>query len=497
MHRIQRLSFSFVAALVGVLLGGCGKSETSNSDAASTQASLSAPGGKSLEERIAAVVQPLVDDGWTKGLIVGVVQNGKPSYFPFGALGDGSGSRPDKDSVFEIGSVTKVFTALVLADMATKGEVSLDDPIAKHAPADWKISSSVGKPITLASLAAHTSGLPVVPGNFWKQGDKIYDSNVGGQRWREFSVEQFGQYFADPAPPIGSGGKYAYSNLGAGLLGHLLERVGERRIDDLIEERICVPLGMTDTSFILDPSGPGHDVDGEPADFWPIGDSALGGAFALRSTCSDLLKFAAATLDPAGSPMKETLELARQPRGDINELEKTALGWKVNKFGVVYTTGATGGFRSAMLLHPKTRTAVALLANTQVGGVTGGRAALFDALGGSLLNVVLAAPPIDVSFPSPVSIEVGKLADYPGYYSPENGAREPSFPIRVEDGKLITVGPGGVDARLWPAAEDVFFIRAYVAELKFLRDDSGKVIGADLAIEGKQARLKRQDKKPD
>ena len=443
------------------------------------------------------MIQPLIDDGWSKGMIVGVVQNRKTSYFPFGSLGDQQGSKPDENSVFEIGSVTKVFTSIVLADMAAKGELSLDDPIAKHAPKDWGLSEGGSRSISLQSLASHTSGLPFVPANFWKEGDKIFDPNVGGKRWREFSSRQFREYFARPVPPIGPKGSYVYSNLGAGLLGHLLERAGECRLDDLIEDRICVPLGMKDTLFILDPSGPGHNVDGMPVNFWPIGDSAIGGAFALRSTCADLLKFAAATLEPERTSMEKALSLARQPRIDINELEKTALGWKVNKYGVVYTSGATGGFRCSMFLHLKTRTAVVLLANTQVGGVTGGRAALFDGLGGSLLNVVLGAPPIEVSFPSPASIDAEKLADYPGYYSPEDGASDPSFPIRVEKDALITVGPGGVEARLWPAAEDVFFTRAYLAELKFRRGEDGKVIGLDLDFEGRKARLKRWDKKPE
>ncbi len=444
-----------------------------------------------IEERIGNVIQPLIDGGWSKGMVVGVVQNGRQSHFSFGSLGDDAETRPDGNTVFEIGSVTKVFTALVLADMAVKGEVSLDDPVAGLLPKDWQVPSPGGQSITLADLAAHISGLPNIPANFWREGDKTFDPVSGGLRWKEFSAQQFEDYFANPAPPLGERGRYVYSNLGVGLLGHALARKSEKSLDSLIAERICRPLGMDDTSFELKTSGPGHDVDGVPTEPWSAGDSVLRGAFALRSTSADMLKFAAATLDPAASSLEETLKLAIRGKAKINEMERTALGWRVNKFGVIYTTGATGGFRCALYLYPQSRTAVVLLANTQVGGVTGSRAGLFDALGGSLLNVVLGIPPLEIRFPAPVPNAAEKLADYPGHYSPENGAKDPSFPIRVENGKLIMVGPGGVAARLWPAAEDAFFTRAYQTELRFLRDKEAKVTGADLDFEGRKARLKR------
>lgn len=480
MIRSRKAFLSALTCGIALTLAGCGKQRSAPPP--NTLA------GLSLEERISAVAKPLVDDVWARGLIVGVIQDGKESYFAFGEMGEGDKAEPGKNAVFEIGSITKVFTAILLTEMAAAGEVALDDPVAKYLPKDWHVPDS----ITLASLASHTSGLPLIPANFWKQGDKIYDTDASRRRWGEYSERQLEKYFASPAPPIGEPGKYVYSNLGAGLLGFTLSRAARKPLSALFAERVCKPLGLESTSFALQPSGPGHDADGEPVAGWPASGSVLTGAFALRSTCADMLKFARANLDPGSSPMKETLRLAQQPRAEINAIEQTALGWKRNKYGVIYTAGATGGYRCTLYLHPQTKTAVALMANTLVGGVTGGRAGLFDALGGSLLNVALNVAPLAIDFPSPGKADNSEFKDYVGSYRPENGDEDPSFPIRIEDGKLMTVGPGEMPMRLWPLKEpDAFFARAYVSELKFLRDGNGIVTGADLKFDGLSVRLKR------
>jgi CubicO group peptidase (beta-lactamase class C family) len=444
-----------------------------------------------LDQRIEAIVQPLIDDGWAQGIMVGVLHDGKESYLAFGSITDKEATPPDENTVFEIGSITKVFTAITLAEMASKGEVALDDPLEKFLPGDIEIPSPGGKPITLESLAAHISGLPNVPANFWDESDNIYDNDVAGLRWSEYSEPQVRDYFKAPSPPLDDARKYVYSNLGAGLLGHALQRESGVPLEKLIVDHVCRPLGMESTTFSVEPTATGHDADGNPADLWANHDSILAGAFALRSTCKDLLAFAKANLDPETSPLEDALKEALESRAEINELERTALGWTLNKFGVIYTVGATGGFRCALFLHPQTKTAVVTMTNTQMGGVVGGRAPLFDALAGSLLNVTVGAPPIEIDFPSPKSSDEAAREDFVGVYRPEDGSRDPSLPIRAECERLMTIGPGGMEMQLWPKGDDAFFLRSYIADVKFLRDESGVVTGADLQFEGNQVRLKR------
>lgn len=471
------------------LLAGCGdQGSVSNSTPQANQ-----PLGK----RVESVVQPLVDAGWAQGIVIGITQQGQDKYFSFGSMSadapaaPNEPNEPNEKTVFEIGSITKVFTAIVLAELATKEQVAMQAPISKFLPENIVAPAPGGKPITLESLAAHTSGLPVIPANFWQEGDIIHDSNVAGLRWGEYSEDQVRDYFQQPSPPLNEKRTYLYSNLGMGLLGHLLERATGEPVNDLIVHRVCKPLGMESTSCVLEPTAVGHNADGVHVDNWPQGESVLAGAFALRSTCKDLVTFAKANLAPDASPLAGALKLAQQQRAEINEAEQAALGWKRNIHGVIYATGATGGFRCAMFLHPSTKTAVVTMANTQFGGVTGGRGGQFDALAGSLLNVTLGAPPLPLDLPTPLPKSPTALDDFAGSYRPEDGSPGPSFPIRVEDGKLLTMGPGKLEARLWPQAKDTFFLRSYVSELRFRRDDSGVVVGADLKFDGNESRLKR------
>ncbi|MBT5925839.1 MAG: hypothetical protein HOH33_04395 [Verrucomicrobia bacterium] len=145
---------------------------------------------------------------------------------------------------------------------------------------------------------------------------------------------------------------------------------------------------------------------------------------------------------------------------------------------------ATDGFHSAIFIHPVFQTAVVLLANSQVGATIGSTAYLFDTIAGSVLNVTLNAPPIEANIPTLESIEASVLQDYVGYYEPENGDVDPSFPIRVEGDKLMTEGPGEMPMRLWPTDEDVFFLRAYTSTLRFQRRESGGVSGVFMNFEG-------------
>ncbi len=468
-----------ILALIQSVFTGCGRKPDPSS----------AGSGKPLKERVQQVVEPLIEHGWAQGIVVGVTQQGKEQYFSFGKIGDGSGKQPDENSVFEIGSMTKVFTAILLSEMDQQAEISMEDTVDMHLPDDWEFPDVPKANLTLADLASHTSGLPVIPGNFWKEGDNIFDSNLAGKRWQGYSTSDLKEYFLNPQPPIANSGQFQYSNLGAGLLGYALELSSEKSLSDLIEQKICQPLQMLQTSFSASATVPGHNADGEQMDHWQVEDSALAGAFGLKSTASDLIKFAQASLVPPDDSLGKALKLAQEPRLQYNEFEKTALGWRVNKYGAVYCSGATGGFRCSLFLHPASQTAVVVLANTQVGGALGSTAYTLDTVAGSLLNVSLNAAPIEIRLAKMGSVETSSLQDYVGYYEPENGNADPSFPVRVEGDKLMTDGPGEIPMRLWPSEKDVFFLRNYTSNLRFNRSDSGEITGVMLEFEGQSTSL--------
>ncbi|HEY0590372.1 MAG TPA: serine hydrolase domain-containing protein, partial [Thermoanaerobaculia bacterium] len=295
------------------------------------------------------------------GIVVGLVDAGGRRIVAHGTF-DGDGRPVDGDTIFEIGSATKVFTALLLADAALRGELALDDPVAKFLPADVKVPERGGKKIALADLATHTSGLPRLPSNMAPKDPANPYADYGEKQLFEFLSSH------ELARDIGS--RYEYSNLGAGLLGDALARRAKMTFPALVEARIAAPLGMKSTAASLSDQlrarlAPGHDRDRKRTGNWDF--DALAGAGALRSTANDMLTFVAANLGLAESPLAPAMAAmlkTRRPTGAPG-LE-IALGWHVSTRDgreIVWHNGGTGGYRSFVGFDPKARTGVVVLAN--------------------------------------------------------------------------------------------------------------------------------------
>ena len=221
------------------------------------------------------------------GIVVGILRGGDQWVAGYGSF-DAGQQPPDEDAIFDIGSVTKVFTTLVLAEMVLRGEVALDDPAQKYLPSTLQMPKWRGQEITLFHLATHTSSLPRLPGNLWKT---IKDQ---ANPYANYQVSDMYEFLSGYKlkRPIGS--RVEYSNLGMGLLGHILGLVAGKSYEELVSERILRPLGMNHTSIALSPEqqgrlAPGHTSDGKVTANWDI--PALAGCGALRSTAGDVLRF--------------------------------------------------------------------------------------------------------------------------------------------------------------------------------------------------------------
>ena len=245
------------------------------------------------------------------GLVVGVVIWDQRHVLGYGKVARDSDRAPGEHTVYEIGSVTKVFNAVLLAEMAGRGEVRLDQPVAELLPPEVKVPTHRGRPITLAQLAEHTSSLPRLPGNIWP--------NVKDEKnpYRDYEVHHLYEYLKGSGLAFPPGSGAAYSNLGAGLLGHALSLRGGKPYEELTADRVLRPLGLRDTAVTLSADqlarmAPGHDDKGEPTPNWDT--PSLAGAGALRSSVGEMLTFLRANLDPAGVPLKDALELCQTPR---------------------------------------------------------------------------------------------------------------------------------------------------------------------------------------
>ena len=267
----------------------------------------------------------------------------------------------DTGAVFEIGSITKVFTASVLSDMVARREVKLDDPVANYLPRAVHMPVR-GRPISLLDLATQVSGLPRLPDNLAPRDQ----SNP----YADYSVQQMYEFLSRYQLPRDPGATYEYSNLGVGLLGHALALKAGMSYEQLVKRRILAPLGMRETAITFTPAmrarlAPGHDGEGNVVPNWDL--PTLAGAGALRSTARDMLTFLAANLDTSATPMARALRQTHNPRhATANANLKVGLAWHILSRpvgNIVWHNGGTGGYRTFAGFDPARRISVVVLSN--------------------------------------------------------------------------------------------------------------------------------------
>ncbi|WP_374771961.1 beta-lactamase family protein [Streptomyces sp. NBC_01310] len=306
------------------------------------------------------------------GAVVAVVAEDAAEIRGAGRTGADHGRAPGPDTLFEIGSVTKSFTALALARLASAGTVGLDEPLGDLLPDGTAVPSRDGRQITLQHLATHTSGLPRLPRGM------LLQALLRPSKPDPYADCTADVLLAGPARTrLGAtpGKRFRYSNLGAGLLGLALARRAGTDYETLITREICAPLGMTDTVVTVDDtrserSAQGHGRRGRPATPWQLAD--LVGAGGLRSTATDLVAFVRAQLDGGPAELDEAIRLSRSVEHPTSPFAWVHLGWMAHRLHPrqgshlqVWHNGGTGGFSSFVGFDPEKRLAVIALGNTQ------------------------------------------------------------------------------------------------------------------------------------
>lgn len=414
------------------------------------------------DDAIQAILRDRVDVGrQSVGMVVGVIDGDAPRLFAHGRSGVHEERPLDGDSVFEIGSITKVFTALLLAEMALRDEVALEEDVAKLLPKQVKTPMLGRKRITLLDLATYTSGLPRMPANF--------DPKDKDNPYADYTAARLYEFLSGHVLRFVPGAHYEYANLGFGLLGHALALRAGKTYEELIVERICAPLGMESTRVSLTPSmrqrlARGHDASLEPVANWDF--LALAGAGALRSTVNDLVKFLAAVASPtsdspvsrAAQRLLKTQRLTDEPGAAVN----AALGWFIQPAAddvIVWKNGGTGGYRSFIGHSLRTGKGAIVLANTGGNDV--------DDIGQHLVNPSRSLR----RYPPQIVVDPTILATYAGVY-----ALKPDFTltIRAVAGRLFVRGTGQIELELFADAENRFFMRSVDAQAIFVGESDGR-----------------------
>lgn len=307
----------------------------------------------SISNNIRAAVQNLVDGGYANSIIVGILKEGRIEYYGYGPLVKG---KTDENTIFEIGSLTKIFTTLLLADMVKNGELALDDPVECFLPV--RIPSKNGKKITLWHLATHTSGLPRMPDNF-------VPSNWNNP-YKDYTIENLYDFLSTYELTRAPGAQYEYSNLGIGLLGHILSLRSNLSYEDLVKERICNELDLEDTAITLTQEQKTRlaktRIDDIEISNWDF--DVLAGCGALRSTAKDMLKFLLAEMGIMKSRLSLAMEFTQEPQFLVEETQDMiGIGWFIPSKNpkIRYHSGATAGYSSFVGFDREKKTAVVVL----------------------------------------------------------------------------------------------------------------------------------------
>ncbi len=385
------------------------------------------------------------------GIIVGIIDRGRLSVYKAGSTGT---TRPlDAHTLFEIGSVTKTFTATILASMALDESVALDDPVAKYLPKRVIVPSRNGKQITLLNLATQHSGLPRLPDNLRASDPEDPYAN--------YSLDDLYAFLKSYTLTRDPGQTFEYSNLGVALLGDALaSRAGVPYLQ-LLRDRILAPLQMTETSTTVAPAlqqqlAAGHDADGSPTEPWTF--QAIAPAGAIRSSLADMLKYLRCNMGEG--PLADTCLFAQQPRDTFTGNQIGLVWWTDDATHIINHGGDTGGYHAWVAVSQDRSEGAVVLTN---GGVP-------------VQDVALHAidPSVPLSEPERVAnLDTATLDEYVGIYK----ARQENLTFtvsRVGD-RLEAQLTGQPFANIYPSSQDHFFYRVVNAQIDFTRSTNGKV----------------------
>lgn len=314
------------------------------------------------------------------GVAIGIIERGAPHVFVYGT------AKPD--SIFEIGSITKTFTGLILARMASEGKVRYDEPVRELLPPST-VAKPAGPEITLLDLATQHSGLPRMPDNF-HPADAL-------NPYADYRPADLYSYIAKHGVEKQGAPEFAYSNLGVGLLGQALAARAGVAYPELLQQQVTGPLGLKDTVVNLSIGQKarfiaGHDADHRPAHAWDL--DALAGAGAIRSTASDMLAYLQVHLHPeSAGKLADAIRQTHELRSDAGPGSKIGLAWmyKADE-GVYWHNGATGGYSSFAFFNPKADYAVVVLMNTSIGS----KGSFADELGGHIAARLEGVPALSL-----------------------------------------------------------------------------------------------------
>jgi CubicO group peptidase (beta-lactamase class C family) len=316
-----------------------------------------------LPEEVEKSIQARIAEGLNPSIVVGIIDANGPQYHSYGLTREG-GSPVNEHSLYEIGSITKVFTATLLAQEILAKKMKVDDPIKSYLPKSVKVPvyAGGGPEITLGHLSDHTSALPGFPTN--------YTPTNPDNPFEGITQEIIYDFISDYSLTREVGSQYEYSNLAVALLGNIIAQSEKMPYEELVIKNICQPLHMKETAITLTPGmkdhlAYGHAMGGEMSN-WDLG--AMSPAGALKSSVHDMLIFLAANMGLEKTKLLEAFQLTHQQRHANGN--RMGLGWHIangTDEDIFWHTGGTGGYLTFCGFKQGEQRGVVVLTNADTG----------------------------------------------------------------------------------------------------------------------------------
>jgi CubicO group peptidase (beta-lactamase class C family) len=408
-------------------------------------------------------------------MAIGGVHNGQEFKVFLGEKALGNPVAPDSTTIYQIGSVTKTFTSLVLSELIQSGQVNLDDPISKFLP---EITGFAGS-ITLKQLATHTSGLPRLPANF--------SASSASNPYKDYSPRQLIEALKD-SKLLPHAGPYpiSYSNMGVGLLGYILTQVTDLSYENMISRYVTQPLGLKNTGTLrsaqqVRDSAQAYDDSLTANPFWTFQDSTIG-AGGIFSDLDDMITYLGANLNPDQSPIGQAIAFSHQVEAygnadsvGIPSNSNIGLNWILNTYNgenVIWHNGEVGGFLSLSVVNQTTQSTIEVLSNTANGRFQGCVLALITDQ---------KCAPMPAEFP----VSQADLENLVGTYHFQNGDIK-KVKILKNESFLSMVIPSEGNYRLYAMAQNQFSISSEsFGTAVFQANSQGVINQISVTIDGK------------
>ncbi|ODT70244.1 MAG: hypothetical protein ABS75_14160 [Pelagibacterium sp. SCN 63-23] len=389
------------------------------------------------------------------GIAVAVIENGETRFVSHGTLTLDGTEPVTEHTIFEAGSITKVFTNLALAQLVNDGRIDLDAPITDYLPEGFVLPESEGRAITAFDLATHSAALSGLPPELLAGG---LDNPYSG-----YGIEGLKAWLASYELPRPIGEAFEYNNAGTTLLGLAVANVSGADFSQVIEDQILTPLDMAETSLALtgtplpDAMASGHNTAREPTASWDFDTFAPAGA--LLTSSADLIKFIAAASGQTGTELTPAFETMLARTLPVEEGTSIGLGWFITTTGqgeIVWHNGMTGGYSSFAGFDRLSGNGVVVLTNMAAQrGV--------NDIGMHILNPAI---PLNEQpqLRSEVEIDTAIYADYVGEYVLAPGA---VLTVTTEGDKLFAQLTGQDAFEIFPESETQFFYKVVDAQITF------------------------------